>query len=113
MKISSLHSEASWVNGNNVSLQDMTEAELTAARDAVAYGGIKYADLSHTRTQVSFHLLSFFSMLDFLLKLGSGKPALSGIYLITIRTTSSHTIECSTTRETLPSIYSMLTPEYG
>ena len=30
----------------------MTQAEMDAARDAVAYGGIKYADLSHTRTQV-------------------------------------------------------------
>ncbi|KAK6054528.1 DALR anticodon binding domain protein, partial [Cooperia oncophora] len=29
----------------------MNEAELAAARDAVAYGCIKYADLSHTRTQ--------------------------------------------------------------
>ena len=30
----------------------MTEEELTTARDAVAFGCVKYADLSHTRTQV-------------------------------------------------------------
>ncbi|PIO74975.1 arginine--tRNA ligase [Teladorsagia circumcincta] len=40
----------------------MNEAELTAARDAVAYGCIKYADLSHTRTQD--YVFSFDRMLD-------------------------------------------------
>ncbi|KAF8358511.1 rars-1 [Pristionchus pacificus] len=42
--------------------RDMSEAELTAARDAVAYGGIKYADLSHTRTQD--YIFSYDRMLD-------------------------------------------------
>uniref|UniRef100_A0A7I4YCV7 Probable arginine--tRNA ligase, cytoplasmic n=1 Tax=Haemonchus contortus TaxID=6289 RepID=A0A7I4YCV7_HAECO len=40
----------------------MNEAELAAARDAVAYGCIKYADLSHTRTQD--YVFSFDRMLD-------------------------------------------------
>lgn len=30
----------------------MSEEQLVAARDAVAFGCVKYADLSHTRTQV-------------------------------------------------------------
>ncbi|KHJ94607.1 DALR anticodon binding domain protein [Oesophagostomum dentatum] len=40
----------------------MSDKELTAARDAVAYGCIKYADLSHTRTQD--YVFSFDRMLD-------------------------------------------------
>ncbi|EYB80971.1 hypothetical protein Y032_0396g686 [Ancylostoma ceylanicum] len=40
----------------------MNEKELAAARDAVAYGCIKYADLSHTRTQD--YVFSFDRMLD-------------------------------------------------
>ncbi|ETN76318.1 arginine--tRNA ligase [Necator americanus] len=40
----------------------MNEEELAAARDAVAYGCIKYADLSHTRTQD--YVFSFDRMLD-------------------------------------------------
>lgn len=40
----------------------MNEKELEAARDAVAYGCIKYADLSHTRTQD--YVFSFDRMLD-------------------------------------------------
>lgn len=31
-------------------VQELTAEELIAARDAVAYGCIKYADLSHNRT---------------------------------------------------------------
>lgn len=40
----------------------MSEDELVAARDAVAYGCIKYADLSHTRTMD--YVFSFDRMLD-------------------------------------------------
>lgn len=40
----------------------MTADELACARDAVAYGCIKYADLSHTRTQD--YVFSFDRMLD-------------------------------------------------
>ncbi|KAJ1348603.1 putative arginine--tRNA ligase, cytoplasmic [Parelaphostrongylus tenuis] len=40
----------------------MNERELAAARDAVAYGCIKYSDLSHTRTQD--YIFSFDRMLD-------------------------------------------------
>lgn len=40
----------------------MTEEELAAARDAVAFGCVKYADLSHTRTQD--YIFSFDRMLD-------------------------------------------------
>ncbi|CAD6187837.1 unnamed protein product [Caenorhabditis auriculariae] len=40
----------------------MNKEELEAARDAVAYGCIKYADLSHTRTQD--YVFSFDRMLD-------------------------------------------------
>lgn len=40
----------------------MNEKELAAARDAVAYGCIKYSDLSHTRTQD--YVFSFDRMLD-------------------------------------------------
>ncbi|PAV60209.1 hypothetical protein WR25_21460 [Diploscapter pachys] len=40
----------------------MTEEELKVAREAVAYGCIKYADLSHTRTQD--YVFSFDRMLD-------------------------------------------------
>lgn len=40
----------------------MSKEELAAARDAVAYGCIKYADLSHTRTQD--YVFSFDRMLD-------------------------------------------------
>ncbi|EGT52019.1 CBN-RARS-1 protein [Caenorhabditis brenneri] len=40
----------------------MTEEELAAARDAVAFGCVKYADLSHTRTQD--YVFSFDRMLD-------------------------------------------------
>lgn len=40
----------------------MTPEELKTARDAVAYGCIKYADLSHTRTQD--YVFSFDRMLD-------------------------------------------------
>ncbi|VDM57277.1 unnamed protein product [Angiostrongylus costaricensis] len=40
----------------------MDEKELAAARDAVAYGCIKYSDLSHTRTQD--YVFSFDRMLD-------------------------------------------------
>ena len=32
-----------------VGLQDLTEAEFRAAQEAIAYGCIKYADLSHNR----------------------------------------------------------------
>ncbi|GMR41880.1 hypothetical protein PMAYCL1PPCAC_12075 [Pristionchus mayeri] len=42
--------------------KEMTVEELTTARDAVAYGGIKYADLSHTRTQD--YVFSYDRMLD-------------------------------------------------
>lgn len=40
----------------------MSEQELITARDAVAYGCIKYADLSHTRTMD--YVFSFDRMLD-------------------------------------------------
>uniref|UniRef100_A0A1I7U336 Probable arginine--tRNA ligase, cytoplasmic n=1 Tax=Caenorhabditis tropicalis TaxID=1561998 RepID=A0A1I7U336_9PELO len=40
----------------------MTEEELNSARDAVAFGCVKYADLSHTRTQD--YVFSFDRMLD-------------------------------------------------
>ncbi|KJH42868.1 arginine--tRNA ligase [Dictyocaulus viviparus] len=40
----------------------LSEEELAAARDAVAYGCIKYSDLSHTRTQD--YVFSFDRMLD-------------------------------------------------
>ncbi|KAF1761728.1 hypothetical protein GCK72_009984 [Caenorhabditis remanei] len=40
----------------------MTEEELATARDAVAFGCVKYADLSHTRTQD--YVFSFDRMLD-------------------------------------------------
>ncbi|VDK64686.1 unnamed protein product [Gongylonema pulchrum] len=40
----------------------MSTEELAAARDAVAYGCIKYADLSQTRTQD--YVFSFDKMLD-------------------------------------------------
>uniref|UniRef100_A0A8R1EJ73 tRNA-synt_1d domain-containing protein n=2 Tax=Caenorhabditis japonica TaxID=281687 RepID=A0A8R1EJ73_CAEJA len=40
----------------------MSEEELNAARDAVAFGCVKYADLSHTRTQD--YVFSFDRMLD-------------------------------------------------
>ncbi|CAI5446664.1 unnamed protein product [Caenorhabditis angaria] len=42
--------------------QVMTEEELNEARDAVAFGCVKYADLSHTRTQD--YVFSFDRMLD-------------------------------------------------
>ncbi|GMS88997.1 hypothetical protein PENTCL1PPCAC_11172, partial [Pristionchus entomophagus] len=42
--------------------KEMNVDELNAARDAVAYGGIKYADLSHTRTQD--YVFSYDRMLD-------------------------------------------------
>ncbi|CAI4230493.1 unnamed protein product [Auanema sp. JU1783] len=42
--------------------QEMTKEELDVARDAVAYGCIKYADLSHTRSQD--YVFSFDRMLD-------------------------------------------------
>ncbi|CAJ0941798.1 unnamed protein product, partial [Mesorhabditis belari] len=44
-------------------LDELTAEEVAAARDSVAYGCIKYADLSHTRTQD--YIFSFDRMVDF------------------------------------------------
>ena len=48
-----LFSEIFWTveDGHVPNVKVMTPEELEAARDAVAYGCIKYADLSQTRTQ--------------------------------------------------------------